>query len=268
LQSGFMQKKRTLAFSYPGSKARIAKRICELLPPSGDRFVDVFAGRGNVTFAVMAVLSYERFWINDSGTDPFFRTLKVGFPADRLPARGKENYKRHKEMMLHHTLNGKWIPAGVPASVAAEPLLTFSGGGYAHAGPRAGDDSRGGPSSAGYRGTVRRAMELMRSRNVTITSLDYREVLVQLGPDDVAYIDPPYLNAKVQTYSERTIDYPALVKSLRNACFRWVLSEYEQPIYVEAFGEPAMRIKVKRVMTDASKEGRRKSAVECLWTNA
>jgi site-specific DNA-adenine methylase len=39
-------------FGYPGSKAKLAKQIIELLPPSGDRYFEVFAGRANLFFRV------------------------------------------------------------------------------------------------------------------------------------------------------------------------------------------------------------------------
>src|SRR5579863_4746494 len=49
-------------FTYPGSKARLSGTICELAPPSGKIFCDVFAGRGSVTWAAMTLLDYEQYW--------------------------------------------------------------------------------------------------------------------------------------------------------------------------------------------------------------
>src|SRR5437016_2727766 len=43
-------------FSYPGGKARLSRTICELAPPTGKVFCDVFAGRGNVTWAAVTLL--------------------------------------------------------------------------------------------------------------------------------------------------------------------------------------------------------------------
>lgn len=51
-----------------------------------------------------------------------------------------------------------------------------------------------------------------------------------------------------------------MVRLLLAAKFKWVLSEYENEIY-EPLGEPVLRIPVKNTM------GRRRRAVECIWTN-
>jgi len=64
------------SFAYPGSKHRLAKHLIPMLPPEGKRFVDVFAGRGNVTWRVMSLLRYEQFWLNDILTLPFLNGLK------------------------------------------------------------------------------------------------------------------------------------------------------------------------------------------------
>jgi hypothetical protein len=56
-----------------------------------------------------------------------------------------------------------------------------------------------------------------------------------------------------------------MVGILKAAKFKWVLSEYEQPLYVEAFGQPT-RINVQRVMDNADGK-KRKAAVERLWKN-
>jgi hypothetical protein len=59
-----------------------------------------------------------------------------------------------------------------------------------------------------------------------------------------------------------------MVEVLLKAKFKWFLSEYKQPIYIEAFGEPALSIPVKRGMGKpggGSKSS--KDTVECFWTN-
>jgi hypothetical protein len=77
-------------FAYPGGKARHAKRIISLFPPVGDRFVDVFAGRGNLTWAVMSSLNYRRYWINAVGTYHFFNEIRFLGPA---PVAGQYLFK-------------------------------------------------------------------------------------------------------------------------------------------------------------------------------
>jgi hypothetical protein len=63
-------------FAYPGAKVRLGRQLAAMLPPEGKRFVDLFAGRGNVTWAVMSLLRYEEFWLNDIQSFPFLDGLK------------------------------------------------------------------------------------------------------------------------------------------------------------------------------------------------
>jgi hypothetical protein len=68
------------------------------------------------------------------------------------------------------------------------------------------------------------------------------------------------------TYSDATLDHRELVKLLLNAKFKWVLSEYWNPIYAP-LGEP-IRIRVDKPMANSNHtDGKRKEGVECLWTN-
>jgi predicted O-methyltransferase YrrM len=46
----------------------MAKFIVSLMPPTEPRFVDAFAGRGAISWAVMTLLKYRRHWINAVGT--------------------------------------------------------------------------------------------------------------------------------------------------------------------------------------------------------
>jgi len=75
-------------------------------------------------------------------------------------------------------------------------------------------------------------------------------------------------NANVKAYTDKTLNHREMVEILKNAKFRWVLSEYEQPRYVEAFGRPALEIPVKRG-TGKPGGGSKgsKDTVECFWTS-
>ena len=63
-------------FTYHGGKGKLARRICSLLPPTGKRFVEPFAGRGNIYFFVAQRLSYQKFWLNDHYTFRFLTALR------------------------------------------------------------------------------------------------------------------------------------------------------------------------------------------------
>jgi hypothetical protein len=44
------------------------------------------------------------------------------------------------------------------------------------------------------------------------------------------------------------LNHEEMVSMLKTAKFRWMLTEYRQPLYVEAFGDPFAEIKVQKVM--------------------
>jgi site-specific DNA-adenine methylase len=150
-----------------------------------------------------------------------------------------------------------------------ESYLVRSGNRYGKAGVRG--EIGGGVSRGTYERHLGLASEIMMRTQPRITWVDYREVLRECGPNDVLYLDPPYINygRKTGAYSE-TLDHGEMVEILLNAPFRWTLSEYEHEIYqplTRKFGEP-VRIEVRKTMS-ASKDhgGKRIKAIECIWKN-
>jgi hypothetical protein len=66
-------------FGYPGGKAKPAKRIVGLLPPSGDRSFEVFAGRANLFCGLGNI-----FWPNDIRTSEFFAAIALPSHIDKV----------------------------------------------------------------------------------------------------------------------------------------------------------------------------------------
>ena len=286
-------------FAYPGGKAKLAERIVALLPPAGERFVEPFAGRANVYFAVTQLLNYKKFWLNDTQTYRFFIALwshgaRHSMGIGRVPERNGRTthdfmknytmevfleswvrYNPPRKQMLRQVWKQrpdllKWARENLasPAPVY-EPYLVRSGSRYGKAGVRG--EVGGGVTRAGYERNLLLASDIMMRTCPRITWVDYREVLKECGPTDVVYLDPPYKNygRKTGAYSE-TLNYEELVQILLDAPFRWVLSEYEDKVYkplTERFGEP-VRIEVRKTM-NASKDhgGKRPKAHECIWKN-
>lgn len=251
------------AFAYPGGKARLAEDISAMLP-RGNRFVEPFAGRGNVYFHVAAHGMYPSYWLNDIQTAPFLFTLRIGHILS-VPENTKENLVKFRARARGKVgyRDGRFIsPLQVNHAFLVEPYLCWNGGAYG----QSGGTRRG--TQVGYGEKIRAASEILRRTDTNITRLDYRKVLGQCGDGDVVYLDPPYLNANVKAYSDKTLDHRELVEILKNAKFKWVLSEYRQPLYIEAFGEPAIEIHVKRGMGNPGGGSKgQKHTVECFWMN-
>lgn len=88
---------KALGVPYKGSKARIAEKIIDSLPPA-EVFVDLFAGGCAVTHAAMLSQKYKRFIINDidgRGADVFYRAAHgEEVPTDWV---SREEFHKRKE---------------------------------------------------------------------------------------------------------------------------------------------------------------------------
>jgi site-specific DNA-adenine methylase len=101
----------------------------------------------------------------------------------------------------------------------------------------------------------------------TITNVDWKQAVADLDGDSFVYLDPPYLTARVHAYGPGDIDHTEMVAILKNARFRWLLSEYHEPLYVQAFGKPIWQKEVQLCPTNFKKDGGKERRVECLWKN-
>lgn len=242
---------------YPGGKARMAKQIVALFPPTGRIFVDAFTGHGNVFWAAAETLSYQEWWVNDIATAQLFEAIRAIGDIVEIPQRSKEEY--YKQWELYKQNDQK--------AIILQPYLTFGGGGYGTAGP-------GGKRSAGaesYTKTMRRCHEILRRTNARITNFDYLKLgLENLTEEDSVYFDPPYKEADVRAYAPGDLNHFEMVDLIKRVKAKWVLSEFYDPLYVEAFGEPFFKRDVQLNSTNFAKEDGDKGKarrIECMWKN-
>src|SRR5208282_2154988 len=282
-------KPRIPRFAYQGGKGKLAKRIIRLLPPSGKRFIEPFAGRGNVYFRVAQCLDYKEFWLNDHYMFRFFAALQHSMDDgiewtvpdrhqidkefyDFLKLKAKERSEKENPQ-LGTSYDRRYRPTTLPDGTKAwaveqypplfviECFLSRDGGTY-KTGMRDPDD-RKSVSKEGFMKGVRLASEIMKRTKPRITYYDYKHVLLECRPDDVVYLDPPYKDRKVTAYPNNTLNHGEMVEILLRARFQWMLSEYEHKIYMpltEKFGEP-LRITVPKDMGTV-RGGKREDAVE------
>ncbi|MGB9010344.1 MAG: DNA adenine methylase [Candidatus Acidiferrales bacterium] len=255
---------RIPTFGYPGGKARLARRIAAMLPTSGKRYLEVFAGRANVYFAVAELLAYDQFWLNDPVRYLFLNSLKTGLWRNaKIPECTRANYEKYREAAKGWMLDGDRVWAvRFPSPHLLEQYLCYSGGTY-YNGSR-GKNAHLAFSGRGFENRVRLASSIMQRTQLRITRTDYRDVLSQCGEGDVVYLDPPYIGCDVDAYSDKSLDHREMVEILLKAKFKWVLSEYEQPLYIKAFGQP-LRINVHKLLGPKGASNLR--AIECLWRN-
>lgn len=233
-------------FSYPGGKARLSRTFIPYFPQTGGTFCDVFGGRGNVFFHAASTLQYSNWWINDTRTVPFFSAMFLFGDTTGVVERTRENFERL---------------AAAPKSVEAilnETRMTYSGGGW-EAG--FGSDTKI-VSREKYRKRLIEGKQLLSRTGARFTNWDYKRVLQELGPDDFAFLDPPYRNASVHPYGPTDVNHEEMVDILLSAKFRWALCEYPDPLYIEAFGPPVWQQARSCAMSVNRSTERR---TECLW---
>jgi site-specific DNA-methyltransferase (adenine-specific) len=247
----------SITIPYPGGKGRLAGTIVSFLPDRGRTFVEPFVGKGNIFWAAASRgLKYRDWWLNDIATSRFFHAIKHAGHKLKVPTRSRTEYERQREASK----------SGDLAAILLEPYLSFSGGGYYAAGCKGGDGRSkkyGGVSAEGYENTIHLCHELMRKTQPRVTSQDWHKMgLESLTEEDVVFLDPPYPDSNVRSYTEDTVDYDALVDTLIRAKFRWMLCGYLHPLLCR-LGEPFWAKDVKLLCVRGEEEGR----TECLWSN-
>jgi len=247
-------------FPWDGGKSKLAPEILKFVPKQGRKFIDLFAGRGNITFrAIHDELEYEDWVVNDILTAPFFQALRDHgdkFVADDCA----------KECPRHvYDRCERLAKEGDPHGLLMEPYVCFNGGTYATNGKKGTGGGRRSPDT--YMEMCRLACQFLRKKRVKITDLDWLNCLQaeKPGPDDTVIVDAPYLGCDVGPYDAEAICPTELIEHLKSAPFRWILCEYRQPLYVAAFGEPAHQKEVQ--LRAAQLRDVRKSRTECIWVH-
>jgi hypothetical protein len=238
---------------YPGGKARLSRTIISFLPKQGRTYVEPFAGRGNLFWAAASAgLKYNKWWLNDIATAPFFEAIKKLGDKIEVPPRSRSEYERQR----------RGFTSGDSTAILLEPYLSFSGAGYFGAGCGADGKSNNAVSSVGYEKTLRKCHAILHAVKPRLSSFDWREMgLENLGPQDFVILDPPYLNSDIRTYSD-AVDYESLVDLLLRAKFRWVLCNYPHPVLCR-LGPPFWARDLQSVLGMGDQQPR----AECLWAN-
>ena len=141
------------AFRYPGGKARLAQRIVDLMPQTGDIYLEPFCGLGNVFWRASQQLNYKAWWLNDLRTWEFLEAVKrsgynFNMPYDTNLKDLKDRYKWEYETSRSD------------ASIILQYYLTFNGEGFGNGGSR-GNKFGGGVTADTHRRYVRNASHIL-----------------------------------------------------------------------------------------------------------
>lgn len=161
--------------------------------------------------------------------------------------------------------NRQWeaFKHGDLTAILLEPYLTFSGGGYGSGWRR-----NNGASVAGYTRTLRACHGLLHATNASITSCDWAGFdWSSLTHDDFVFFDPPYIDANVRSYKKNDINHEDLVRLLKTANFKWMLTEYRHELYLRELGQPFFTKDVQLNTVNFHVTGGQERRQECVWAN-
>jgi hypothetical protein len=243
---------KLLGFTYSGGKMKLAKYISPFMPSSGRIYCEPFAGLGNLYWRMATTSDYEQWRLNDIRTRPFFRAIGTHGNTVQVPARGHEEFQRQKAA----------FGLGDPSAILLGPYLSRNGGLY-DKGERQDKGSIGADS---YERRLRMAHAIVSYTQPTITAVDWKQAVADMEPDDFVYFDPPYADCNVGSYKSGDIRHEELVEELLKAPYKWLLSEYEHPLYAR-LGRPFWRKDVQLRTTNFRDDGGQGRRVECLWRN-
>jgi len=243
---------KLLGFTYSGGKLTLAKYIQPHVPPSGRIYCEPFAGLAALYWKIALNSEYAEWRLNDVRTHQFFRALFTHGHKVEVPARSHEEFVRQKAA----------YSSDDPAAILLGPYFSFNGGFY-DKGER---QDKGSVSAGTYEARLRMCHSIMTLTQPSITGLDWKRAVADLGPDDFSYFDPPYRGCKVGSYRADDINHEELVDELLGAPYKWLLSEYESPVYAR-LGKPFWRKEVQLRTTNFRDDGGKGRRVECLWRN-
>jgi len=240
-------------FTYMGSKYTIRDVLVHLFPRTGRRYVEPFAGRGNVFFLAKTQLDFETWALNDLYSARFLRAV-----------RNVQDYSSVIGLTLQEVFNSHRFSCSEFTTVL-EPLFGFGGNGQ-----RWGFSKRlVQKNMSEYAENCLAARSLLLEAE--ISERNWQDVidLKTLGPDDFVYLDPPYMNSHpAAALGYKEIRHTPLLEMLQTAKFRWALSGTMSGLYISKLGFPQYVFNLKGKTINNKK--RRTAAFErkeCLWTN-
>lgn len=231
-----------------GGKARLRSWLMQYFPPTGNLYMEPFAGRGNVFYKAYTTLSFKEWHLNDIDISFFNALLKadLNLLPQQVTKDDFEYWKNQKD----------------DVAKLIEPRVTYAGKGY-----KAGYSGTSG-THKGYAGdlyckTCQAAKDLLQ--DVKVTQLSWENLGIEkLNGNDFVYCDPPYYETKA---SYNNVNHPDLIRVLNSSGCRWAISNYSNSLYDENLIYKNRYTQERNSEIKGSNTGQRESIIEVLWTN-
>jgi DNA adenine methylase len=267
-------------FQYQGSKRALAPLILRYLPPAMTRLVEPFCGSAAVSIAAAARGRAKEFWLNDLNKPlaellalivnspkelcAFYEQLWRGDHEDALEHyyQVRESFNRGRDARLLLYLLARCVKGAVRYN--AEGLFNQSP-----------DKRRLGTRPETMKENIAAISALLRGKTI-VTALSYEDVLANVRPEDVVYMDPPYQGVCGERDSRYSagISFDAFVgelETLKDKHVRYLVS-YDGRSGNRIYGKPLparleltlLEIEARR-SSQATLLGREQVTVESLY---
>ncbi len=181
---------------YQGSKRRIAGKILAFFPEEVGRLVEPFAGSAALTIAAAMHGKASSFWLNDIDESLMRLWFQIINHPDQI-ARAYENLwyaQQGREKEFYFQVRAQFNATRDPAlflyllARCVKAAIRYNARGEFNQSP---DNRRKGRHPRQMRRDILAVAQLLNGR-VKISSKDYKEVLAEVTPADLVYLDPPY----------------------------------------------------------------------------
>jgi len=233
-------------FPYQGSKRKLAPAILAALPENTAALIEPFAGSGAVSLAAAHGGKAQRFVLNDINA-PLMALWERIIDQPAVLALHYERLwqaQQGREKAFYFHLRDEFNRTHSPHCLlyllarCVKAAIRYNRQGEFNQSP---DNRRKGMYPQTMQANLLRTSQLLRGRTV-ITALDYREVLHNVQPLDVVYLDPPYQGVS-QNQDPRYLQglsFEALTAALYDLNAKSVsyLISYDGRTGTKAYGRP------------------------------
>jgi DNA adenine methylase len=218
---------------YQGSKRSLASTILRYFPIKFPRVVEPFAGTAAISIACATRGKTNSYWINDLNK-PLAELLGliINHPAEIADYYETIWNQQHDDPIEHYyrvreDFNRTEDPKLFLYLLArcAKGSIRYNTDGLFNQSP---DKRRHGTRPETMRENIFGVSALLKGKSI-ISSLDYRDVLLNINEDDVVYMDPPYqgvCNDRDSRYFSRISydDFVTALSELNTRQIRYVVS--------------------------------------------
>ncbi len=233
-------------FQYQGSKRVLASLILQYLPVNTTRLVEPFCGSAAVSLAAAARGRAKEFWLNDFNK-PLAELLALMINSPKEMAKSYAELWRadHEDALEHYYQVRELFNRSQDARLllyllarCVKGAVRYNGEGLFNQSP---DKRRLGTRPDTMKANIAAISALLRGKTI-VTSLSYEDVLANVRPDDMVYMDPPYQGVCGERDSRYFAgisfdDFVAELETLNHKYVRYLVS-YDGRLGNRTYGKP------------------------------